>query len=171
MVDGADAAFNPESHARKLVQTTRMCNKLGIPELEMPLARLISRGTGAGRAALAIYFVVGKQKRTAAALLAANTVVIAAVNMPKPGQKELEPNEAEPVTSTSKLRKVLRRAQAHSLIGYGAAFGGLLLATVDRDGKPSLKWKRHYRAQEKELVAAAKEQAVKATLAAHGHAV
>ena len=160
VVDGTDAAFNPEPHAQKLVQTCQMLTRFGVPELDVHAARLISRVSGALSAALGIYFVIGKQKRAAAALLAANTAVITAVNLPKPGTKKTQESE-EPETK-SQVRKALRQARGHRLLGYGAAFGGLLLATVDRDGKPSWKWKRHFKAQEKELIQEIKAQALAA---------
>ncbi len=160
IVDGADAALNPESHAQKLVRTSHLLARLGLPELDMRPARLIARVSGALSAGLGMYFIVGRQKRAAAALLAANTVVIGTVNFPKPARTDVGAVEkTEEPAPENQVRRALRRARGHSLLGYGAAFGGLLLATVDRDGKPSWKWKRHYRAQEKELIKEIKEQA------------
>lgn len=162
-MDGIGAAVKPEPHAQKLIYLFDRAHKMGLPQLTVPQATLISRVTGACSAALGIYFVVGKKKRTAAALLAANTVVIAAVNVA--GQDESEPSEHR----TKPVREI-RKLKIRNLLDYGAGFGGLLLATVDREGKPSLKWKRHYHQQERELVRTVKEQAAEAVEAAQAAA-
>lgn len=142
VVDGIGAVVSPDPHADKLLEAWDGLERLGAPELDESTAVLAARIGGAAGALGGIYLVVGKHKHLAAAVLAAATVPLAILNGPLGTHGRLE-----------------RRAARRRVVDFGALAGGLIFAALDRDGKPSLKWRRQYRRQEKELVAATKAAA------------
>lgn len=149
VVDGLGAAFNPDPHADQVIRACAPLQKFGVKTPSLEQARLASRISGAVSAASGLYFVVGKHKRTAATVLAANALALIAVNCPTHVDK----------TAPKEERRLEKKLQRRKLMEYGAAFGGLLLATVDRDGAPSWRWARAHHAQEREAIAAAEEAA------------
>ena len=149
IVDGFGAAINPDPHAEQVLRASASLAKLGVNPPSLEQARLASRATGAASAVCGLYFIVGKHKRIAATLLAINALALGAVNCPTHVDKSLPKSE----------RRLKKKLQKRKLVEYGAAFGGLLLATVDRAGAPSWRWARSFHKEERELLAAAEEKA------------
>lgn len=163
VVDGASAAFNPEPHAEMLVKACRRTEKVGLPRPSMPQARLLARASGAATALLGSYLVFGKRKRTAALLLAVNMAPAVFVNVAAADPRQAKKDAPE----NKEARSLLRQLNRTKALAYGASFGGVLLASVDRRGEPSLAWKRAYARQERVLLRAAEEGALEgAALAA-----
>lgn len=149
IIDGFDAAINPDHHALRVQQACSRFQRLGLPQPTFEQARGASRVSGSATMAVALYFIVGKHKRTAAAILAANTVTLAAINCPSNVNGE----------QSRKERKEARKTSRKKALEYGTMLGGLLLATVDRQGEPSWKWARSFNKQRRSALEAAREQA------------
>ncbi len=141
IVDGISAVRAPAPHAQKLMEAWRVTEKMGAPELSEETAILASRVGGIAGACAGMYLIVGKHKRLAATALAVATLPLGLIN----GPLGVDGNRRE------------RRQARQRLLNYGALTGGLLFAAMDRNGKPSRKWRRTFRRHEKELVAAAKQ--------------
>lgn len=133
-MDGWDAMRHPERHAERLAPlekplATASEKVPGVPESTTSLARL----SGAVSLGAGVLLATGKLPRLAAAVLALVAVPVTVLNRPK-GQTTEERRED--------LRTLLRNA---------GLVGGLLIATTDREGEPSLAWKsRNARAHRKE---------------------
>lgn len=144
VIDGVDAVRNPDLHAQKALRAWSTLESFGAPHLTDDQARLAARAGGVVGVAAGACLVIGKRQRGAAAVLAALTIPLALVRAPV----WLAGDEAE------------REDARQNLIGYGALFGGLIFAALDRKGAPSLKYRRHYRQLQREAVQAAKTSTV-----------
>lgn len=149
IVDGLSALTKPEPHAEKVDQAWTALERFGLPPLDHDQVRLAARLSGALSVGTATYFVLGKHKRTAATLLAGLTVPLALINAPvwMAGDKQE------------------RREASRKLMNYGVLFAGMLLASTDRVGEPSLSWKRAYGKQQRQLIATIKEEAAATAVA------
>lgn len=136
VIDGISVVRDPDDHAEKAERAWSTVSAWGAPELDGDQLRLIARAGGAVLASLGVHYALGQNRRTTAAVLAASTLPLALINAPI----WLAGDKAE------------RRAAAKSLTNYGVLAGGLILGALDRNGKPSRKWKR---AQAQTLQAAA----------------
>lgn len=140
IVDGINAMTHPAPHAKKAAEAWSAAEDWGAPPISIEKLRAASRVCGAISTGLGIAYIIGPSKRTTATALAVLTVPLAAINAPMW------------VSGNRHDRKVARR----KLVDYGVLFGGLLLGTVDRQGKPSLKWKRAFMKEHKQAIAAAR---------------
>lgn len=145
IVDGISAMKDPDPHADKVLRAWSTATGMGAPELNPDKVRLAARAGGAAAVATAAYLVFGKHKRVAASILTASIVPLALVNAPV----WLAGDRLE------------RQISGRKLLDYGALAGGLLLASVDLNGKPSRKWKRHFKVEQKKLIEEARDKALR----------
>lgn len=138
IVDGLSAAINPDEHAEKAKQAWQTAEDWGAPKIPERQLRVAARVTGVASAGLGITFLVFPAKRVTATALATLTVPLIAMNA---------------ALWLGGSKKERRRAGSDTL-KQSAIFGGLLLATVDLDGRPSRKWRRYYKNEQKQAVAA-----------------
>lgn len=131
VLDGIDAVRHPEEHAAKFQKIQPMLEKAGAPPVLAADAILLSRITGAASAVAGVCLALGRRPRTAALALAAINIPITVINNPVWAAENKEDRK-------EKVRGLLRGL---------AIGGGLLLAAVDRDGKPSLAYRRQANAE------------------------
>lgn len=150
IVDGISAVKDPGPHAEQVKKVSPLLEKVGVPPVLTSDARLVSRIVGATTVVAATGLALGKQPRLCASLLAAVAVPIAIVQNPV--------WTAQTKDERNRYRRGLER--------YGAALGGLILATTDRLGEPSASWKlANWRDHKADLLEARNEawEAAKAT--------
>jgi uncharacterized membrane protein YphA (DoxX/SURF4 family) len=144
LADGVEAVRRPDSHVERFRKLEPLLGKLGIGPVSDDDARAVVRVTGLVSTVAAVMLATSRSPRTAALTLAAVTVPLTVVNNPV-------------WTATDRGR---RREMRRGLLRGAALTGGLLLAAVDRDGKPSLGWRlandRQHRAALRELRASFK---------------
>lgn len=142
IVDGVSALKDPEDHARQFKKVSPYLERLGVPPVITSDAEMASRALGAFTALAGVGFALGKAPRTTATMLAAVAVPIAIVQNP---------------VWTAEDKKERRRYR-RGLERYGAAIGGLILASVDREGEPSKAWQlANWREQQLALTRARNE--------------
>lgn len=149
--DGVDAITRPKRHVEKLKAVSTGLEKVGAPPLMDADATLMTRVSGVVSVAAGVGLAAGFAPRSCAAVLAAMNVPLTLVNNP---------------VWLSADRK--RRAERLSGLTRGAAVGaGLVMAALDRGGRPSLSWRlsnlRQHRAElaaVREATAASVQQAV-----------
>lgn len=125
IVDGWDAMRNPERHAEKLEPVAKPLKAAsekvaGVPEDTVTLAKI----SGAISVGAGVLLATGKAPRLAAGVLALVAVPVAVLNRPTAGTPEA------------------RRAARSTLLRNLGLLGGLIIAASDREGEPSLSWKR-----------------------------
>lgn len=125
IVDGWDAMRHPERHAEKLQPYTGALKNAsekvpGVPEDTVRLARI----SGAVSVGAGVLLATGRMPRLAAGVLAAVAVPVAVLNRPQ-GDTPQE-----------------RRAGLSAFLRSAGLIGGLIIAASDREGEPSLRWKR-----------------------------
>lgn len=125
IVDGVSAMKNPAPHAEQFKKIQPLLETAGVPPVLTSDARLLSRAVGATTTVAAVGLALGKSPRLCATVLASVAVPIAIVQNPV--------WTAQTKEERNKYRRGLER--------YGAAFGGLVLASTDRLGEPSASWK------------------------------
>ncbi|PYF99335.1 Uncharacterized membrane protein YphA, DoxX/SURF4 family [Georgenia satyanarayanai] len=142
---GVDALMHPDSHVERFRKVEPALEKAGIPPSIASDTRLLVRVTGGVTAVAGLMLATNRRPRTAALTLAAVTVPVSLVNNPI-------------WTATSRER---RKEMRRGLLTGASLVGGLLIAGLDRDGKPSLAWRatntRGHKAKMREVRAAAKE--------------
>ncbi len=142
---GVDALMHPDSHVERFRKVEPALEKIGIPPAIASDTRLLVRVTGGVSALAGLMLATNRRPRTAALTLAAVTVPVTLVNNPV-------------WTATSRDR---RKEMRRGLLAGASLVGGLLIAGLDRDGKPSLTWRaantRGHKAKLREVRAAAKE--------------
>ncbi|WP_194948280.1 DoxX family protein [Actinomyces trachealis] len=149
--DGINAVTHPVPHVEKFQVVANGLEKHGLPPVMDSDATLMARVSGAVSVLAGLGLATGVAPRTSAALLAALNVPLTLVN--------------HPVWLGASAQV---RSQRLSGLTRGAAVGaGLVMAALDRGGKPSLSWwlanQREHRAElsaVREATAAAVEQAV-----------
>lgn len=126
VIDGVQVVKDPDEHAEKVERAWSTFTAWSAPELNYDQVRLAVRVSGVVLGGLGLHYALGKNRRTTAAILAASTVPLALINAPiwLAGDKEE------------------RKSAAKSLLNYGVLAGGLILGALDRNGKPSRKWKK-----------------------------
>lgn len=125
VIDGADAVMRPSRHVERLERVTPALERIGLPPLLTSDARLLTRLSGAASLLAGLGLASGRAPRTSAAVLAVVNTPLTLVNYPVWTARD----PAERKDSVSGLLR-------------GAAVGaGLMLAAVDRQGRPSLAWR------------------------------
>ncbi|SPT53372.1 DoxX [Actinomyces bovis] len=151
ILDGIDAVTRPGPHVEKFQVVANGLEKLGLPPVMNSDAKLMTRVSGAASVLAGLGLATGMAPRSSATVLAALNVPLTLVNNPAW------------LRSSTKTR-----SQQLSGLARGAAVGaGLVMAALDRGGKPSLSWwlanQREHKAElaaVREATAAAVEQAV-----------
>lgn len=142
IVDSIDAIRNPKTHAKKFLDVYKYAEKLGAPKVSKKQAKLASQVAGCTTIVAATGLALGRAPRTCAAVLALTALPVAIVQNPVWTAKDKE--------ERSRYRRGLER--------YGAVFGGLVFASVDRQGAPSAIWRaQNWRDQSVALVEARNE--------------
>ena len=130
VIDGVDAIARPQRHVEKLEKVMPTFEKAGLPPLLTSDATMLTRVSGAVSVVAGLGLATGTAPRSCAAVLAALNLPLTLVNNP--------------------VWTVRNKAQRGGAVG-----AGLLLAAVDREGKPSLAWRRaNARAQREAMEAA-----------------
>lgn len=127
VADGVDALRKPESHVQRFRKVQPLLERAGVPPVLSSDATMLARASGAVSAVAGLCLATGRRPRTAALTLAVLNIPVTLVNNPF-WDAEDEADRKE------KVKGMLRG------LGLG---GGLLLAAVDRDGKPSVSWRYH----------------------------
>ncbi|WP_026460704.1 hypothetical protein [Schaalia suimastitidis] len=134
IVEGWDALRHPRTHVDRIHATGVDLDDLPyVGELDDSTLEVATRILGGFTLLSAVAFAVGKSPRTNAAILACAAAPIALVNAPV-------------WTARTGEEKARHRSQLRL---RGALVGAMLLASTDRQGKPSALWRlndRHQRA-------------------------
>lgn len=142
---GVDALLHPDSHVERFRAVEPALEKAGLPPAIASDTRLLVRVSGGVTALAGLMLATNRNPRSAALTLAAVTVPVTLVNHPF-------------WTATSKEQK---KEMRRGLLTGASLVGGLLIAALDRDGRPSLAWRaantREHKAALRQLKAAAKE--------------
>lgn len=135
---GADALLRPQAHRERAERLAPIASKVGV-DLDETTSDSAARGLGAAFTVAGIGLATGKFPRVAAAALAALEVPVALANNPVWRSKGKD-----------------RLADLSGLLGAAGLVGGALLAAGDRDGKPSLSWRRQANRRHKKALKAAR---------------
>lgn len=139
VIDGMDAVVRPKRHVDKLEKVMPGLEKAGLPPMLASDATMLTRASGAVSVIAGLGLATGTAPRTCATVLAALNIPLTLVN--------------HPVWATR--GKSARKEAMSGLMRGGAVGAGLLLAAVDREGRPSLAWRRaNSRAQREAMEAA-----------------
>ena len=142
MVDGLDAMTHPAHHVEKFEKVSPVLEKAGLPPVLTSDATLLTRASGAVSVVAGLGLATGHAPRTCAVVLAALNLPLTVVNHP-----------------LWKAKGRQERTEALSGLMRGAAVGGgLLLATVDREGEPSLAWRLSNKREVRAAITAAEER-------------
>ncbi len=139
IVEGIDALIKPKAHVEKVEKVLPPLEKIGLPPVVREQATVITRASGALSVVAGLGLATGVAPRSSAAVLAALNVPLAIVNNPiwlARGKQE-------------------RSDTLNGLMVRAALGAGLLMASVDREGKPSLMWRASELKRQRELTAAA----------------
>ncbi|WP_139738677.1 DoxX family membrane protein [Actinomyces wuliandei] len=139
ITDGIDAVARPRRHMEKLEKVTPTLERAGVPPLLTSDARLLTRVSGAVSVLAGLGLATGRAPRTSAAVLAALNIPLTLVNYPV----------------WTAADKESRKRSVSGLLRGAAVGGGLLLAAVDRQGRPSLAWRVRNSRQQREAIEAA----------------
>lgn len=124
--DGIDAALHPDEHVEKFKKVEPLLEKAGLPPVLTSDAKLLARVSGALTAIAAAGLAIGKAPRACALLLAVLNFPITVVNNPV-------------WAANSKAEKTMF---SRGLVVGGALTGGLGMAVLDTQGKPSWRYRR-----------------------------
>lgn len=141
IASGADALARPKAHRERAQRLDPVASKFGV-ELDETTSDSAIRSLGAVFAVAGVALAAGKFPRAAGAVLAAAQVPVALAN--------------NPVWSGKGKDRKERLAELTGLLGAAGLVGGALLAAADRDGKPSLSWRRRANRRHKEALKAAR---------------
>ncbi|RJF43255.1 DoxX family protein [Actinomyces sp. 2119] len=125
IADGIDAVTRPQRHVEKFEKVAPTLERAGLPPLLTSDTRLLTRLSGAASLLAGLGLASGRAPRTSAAVLAVVNTPLTLVNYPV--WTAHDPAE--------------RRDSVSGLLRGAAVGAGLVLATVDRQGKPSLAWR------------------------------
>ena len=125
VLDGIDALTRPARHVERFEKVSPLLERAGLPPVLTADARMLTRACGAVSVAAGLGLATGRAPRTCAAVLAALNVPFTLIN--------------NPVWAVS--GKEARKQALSGLARGGAVGAGLLLAAVDREGRPSLVWR------------------------------
>jgi len=144
VASGVDALLHPDSHVERFRKVEPALEKAGIPPSIASDTRLLVRVSGGITALAGLMLATNRNPRSAALTLAVITAPVTLVNNPV-------------WTAAGKERK---KEMRRGLLTGASLVGGLLIAGLDKDGKPSLAWRAgHARAHKtalREVKAAAK---------------
>lgn len=143
IVDGIDAVQHPAEHGKKLRKCLKSMKELGLPEVTKEQAETLSRVAGAASVVAAGGLILGKAPRSCAAALACVAVPIALVQNPVWTAADRD--------ERNRYRRGLER--------YGAVFGGLVFASLDRKGAPSASWRLTNWQQQRQAISQVREEA------------
>lgn len=145
LASGLDALLRPDPHVAKFREVESLLEKVGVPPAIASDTRLLVRASGALTAVAAGMLATNRNPRSAALTLAVLTVPVTVAN--------------NPVWTTRDKEE--RKKMRAGLLQGASLVGGLFLAGLDRDGRPSLAWRaantREHKALIREVKAAAKE--------------
>ena len=125
VLDGVDALTRPARHVERFEKVSPLLEKVGLPPVLTSDARMLTRACGAVSVAAGLGLATSRAPRTCAAVLAGLNIPLTLVNNPVWAVKGKE----------------ARKAALSGLARGGAVGAGLLLAAVDREGRPSLTWR------------------------------
>ena len=139
VLDGVDALTRPARHVERFEKVSPLLEKVGLPPVLTSDARMLTRACGAVSVAAGLGLATSRAPRTCAAVLAGLNIPLTLVNNP-----------------VWAIEDAAARAEAVSgLVRGGAVGAGLLLAAVDRGGRPSLGWRIRNSRRQREAMAAA----------------
>ena len=139
VLDGIDALTRPARHVERFEKVSPLLEKAGLPPVLTSDARMLTRACGAVSGAAGLGLATSRAPRTCAAVLAGLNIPLTLVNNP-----------------VWAIEDAAARAEAVSgLVRGGAVGAGLLLAAVDRGGRPSLGWRIRNSRRQREAMAAA----------------
>ncbi|AWE42908.1 MULTISPECIES: DoxX family membrane protein [unclassified Actinobaculum] len=124
VISGADALLRPSKHRERAAVFAPLPEKLGIT-LDDQHIDMATRVLGLAHVACGTALALGKAQRLAACTLAVTQVPIALANNPFWQHRAEE-----------------RKEDLSSLAAAAGLIGGTLFAAMDRNGKPSLSWRR-----------------------------
>ena len=139
VLDGVDALTRPARHVERFEKVSPLLEKVGLPPVLISDARVLTRACGAVSVAAGLGLATSRAPRTCAAVLAGLNIPLTLVNNPVWAVKGKE----------------ARKAALSGLARGGAVGAGLLLAAVDREGRPSLTWRVANREKQRKAIAAA----------------
>lgn len=146
VADGVDAVMHPERHAEKFDRIRPTLEKAGVPPVVAADTKLLARATGAVSALAGVGLALGRKPRTAALVLAAINLPIAIVR--------------DPIWAAENREE--RKEMTSNLLRSASMIGGVLVAALDRKGKPSMAWRYHHwkdnRTELSEVKAQAKDE-------------
>ncbi|MDO4899482.1 DoxX family membrane protein [Actinomyces sp.] len=142
VVDGLDALARPGRHAEKFEKVQPVLERAGMPPVLHSDAELLTRISGAVSVFAGLGLATGRAPRTCAAVLAALNIPLTLVNHPVWAAEDAD----------------ARRRALSGLMRSAAVGAGLALSAVDREGRPSLAWRRENRRQVKAAMAAVEAQ-------------
>lgn len=143
IVDGLDAVARPKRHVEKFERVIPALEKVGVPPQVTADATLLTRASGAVSVVAGLGLATGLAPRASATVLAALNLPLTIVDNPVWAARGKD-----------------ERAEALSGLMRGGALGaGLLLATVDRQGDPSLVWQLRNSRQQREAMESAFDDA------------
>lgn len=142
VADGIDAIRHPEEHAARFQKVQPLLEKAGVPPVLSSDAVMLTRVAGAASAIAGLCLATGRKPRLAALTLAAINIPITVINNPVWAAENKEDRK-------EKVRGLLRGL---------AVGGGLIFAAIDRDGKPSLSYRRDAKAEHKAELAEQKDK-------------
>lgn len=141
IIDGADAVARPKRHAEKLEQVLPALERASLPPTIRAHAHTLARVSGAVSVVAGLSLASGRAPRTSAAILAA-------INLPVTILAHAD-------RSTWTGSPAAKRDALSGLLRGGALGAGLVMASLDRQGRPSLAWElRNSRQQRKAIESA-----------------
>ena len=139
VLDGVDALTRPARHVERFEKVSPLLEKFGLPPVLTSDARMLTRACGAVSVAAGLGLATSRAPRPSAPGLAGRH------NPMSQGNKPVWAGKGQGA-----------RTPALSGLARGGAVGaGLLLAAVDREGRPSLSWRVANREKQRKAVAAA----------------
>lgn len=138
VVDGVDALVRPSRHVEKFERVATSLERVGLPPVLDADARMLTRASGAVSVLAGLGLATGRAPRACAVVLAALNIPLTVVNNP-----------------VWAVRRDDRKDALSGLLRGSAVGAGLVLAAVDREGRPSLAWQIANRKRQREALEAA----------------
>ncbi|HLS48680.1 MAG TPA: DoxX family membrane protein [Actinomycetaceae bacterium] len=141
IADGIDAVRDPQSHVDRVERITPLLQSVGVPPSLTRDPVSLVRVSGGITTVAGLMLATGRKPRLAAAVLAAVHLPVMLANNPVWTARDREE------------RADMRRG----LIRGVSLLGGLAIAALDRDGKPSLTWRAANHREHRQKVRAARK--------------
>lgn len=139
VADGLDALLRPSSYADMIEESRPLLERAGMPPAVTNNPQSVARAAGGATALAGLMLATGRRPRTAAS-------VLFALELPRTVI-------ANPVWQARDRQH--RQEMQRDLMVRASLLGGLLLAALDRDGKPSMSWRaanrREHQAELREI--------------------